>query len=172
MRKTIALFWVSVLGLTSASSGFAAGATQTAPVPSTTKAEGQVPVKAPGSETAGPKAERVSGLYKLAHIEKKPDNEYVLHFEAQAKDGVHDQLVLNSDGLNVKVEEGQVIKLSAEVLTGSAKEHEITQVLLFLPSQDYGLTPVWVLSKSHETHEIRGARWLEMHAPQADYQVM
>jgi hypothetical protein len=117
------------------------------------------------------KAERVSGLYKLARIEKKVDNEYVLHFAAETKDGVHDLLVLNSEGLNVKIEEGQVIKLSAEVLSSSAKEHEITQVLLFMPSQEYGLTPIWMLSRKHETREIRGARWLEMHAPQADYQV-
>lgn len=118
------------------------------------------------------KVERVSGFYKLASIEKKPDNEYVLHFVAETKDGVHDLLVLNSEGMNVKIAEGQVIKLSAEVITSTAKEHEITQVLLFMPSQEYGLTPIWMLSKTHETREIRGARWLEMHAPQADYQVL
>lgn len=118
------------------------------------------------------KVERVSGQYKLERIEKKVDNEYVLHFTAETKDGVHDQLVLNSEGMNVKIAEGQVVKLSAEVIASSAKEHEITQVLLFMPSQEYGLTPIWMLSRTHETHEIRGARWLEMHAPQADYQVL
>jgi len=117
------------------------------------------------------KAERVSGLYKVNAIDKMPDNTYTIHFVAEAKDGVHDLLVLNSEGLNVKIAEGQLVKLSAEVVKGSAKEQEITQVLLFLPSQDYGLTPIWMLSKNHETHEMRGARWLEMHAPQADYQV-
>ncbi len=118
------------------------------------------------------KLERVSGLYKLDRVEKKVDNEYVLHFTAETKDGVHDQLVLNSEGMNVKIAEGQVIKLSAEVIASSAKEHEITQVLIFMPSPEYGLTPVWMLSRTHETREIRGARWLEMHAPQADYQVL
>ncbi len=116
-------------------------------------------------------AERVSGLYKVAAIEKKVENEYLIHFAAEAKDGVHDLLVLSSEGLNVKIQEGQVLKLAAEVIKSHAKEQEITQVLLFMPSQDYGLTPIWMLSKNFETREIRGARWLEMHAPQADYQV-
>ena len=123
-------------------------------------------------EVSKEKVERVSGQYKLDRIEKKVDNEYVLHFTAETKDGVHDQLVLNSEGLNVKIAEGQVVKLSAEVIASSAKEHEITQVLLFMPSHEYGLTPIWMLSRTHETREIRGARWLEMHAPQADYQVL
>jgi hypothetical protein len=116
-------------------------------------------------------AERVSGLYKVSRIETKPGNEVILHFESESKDGVHDLLVLKSDGLNVKIEEGQVLKLSAEVLNTSAKEHEITQVLVFLPSNDYGLSPIWLLSKAHETREIRGARYLEMHAPGSDFQV-
>lgn len=116
-------------------------------------------------------AERVSGLYKLTQIEKNRGNEFILHFEAETKDGVHDLLVLKSEGLNVKIEEGQVLKLSAEVLTSPQKEHEITQVLVFLPSNEYGLSPVWLLSKTHETREIRGARYLEMHAPGSDYQV-
>ncbi len=116
--------------------------------------------------------ERVSGVYKVAKIEKRPGNEYDIQFDAQAKDGVHDTLVLKSDGLNVKLGEGQVIKLSAEVVKSSTKQQEITQVLLFLPSENYGLTPIWMLSKVHETHEMRGARYLEMHAPQADYQVL
>ena len=115
--------------------------------------------------------ERVSGFYRVTHIDKKPGNEYDVQFAAEVKDGVHDILLLKSDGLNVKISEGQVLKLSAEVIKTATKEPEITQVLLFLPSQDYGLTPIWVLSKTHETHEMRGARWLEMHAPQADYQV-
>lgn len=123
----------------------------------------------PKLEEAG--VERVSGLYKLTQIEKRPGNEHILHFEAEAKDGVHDLLVLKSDGLNVKIEEGQVLKLSAEVLKSSQKEHEITQVLVFMPSSDYGLSPVWLLSKSHETREMKGARYLEMHAPGSDYQV-
>ncbi len=123
------------------------------------------------SQTASEGAERVTGLYKVRKIEKNPGNDYVLHFEAENKDGVHDLLVLKSDGLNVKIEEGQVLKLSAEVLKDSKKEQEITQVLVFLPSSEYGLSPVWLLSKAHEIREMRGARYLEMHAPASDYQV-
>ena len=116
-------------------------------------------------------AERVTGLYKVSRIETNPGNEVVMHFESETKDGVHDLLVLKSDGLNVKIEEGQILKLSAEVLQSSQKEHEITQVLVFLPSSEYGLSPVWLLSKAHETREIKGARFLEMHAPGSDFQV-
>ena len=132
------------------------------------------PTSVPRSEAArseGSGVERVSGLYKITQIERKPGDEFNLHFEAETKDGVHDLLVLKSDGLSVKIEEGQILKLSAEVLKSSQKEHEITQVLVFMPSSDYGLSPVWLLSKSHETREIRGARYLEMHAPGSDYQV-
>jgi hypothetical protein len=122
--------------------------------------------------TVGAGTERVSGLYKVGLIETKPGNEVIVHFESEPKDGVHDLLVLKSDGLNVKIEKGQILKLSAEVLQGSQKEHEITQVLVFLPSSEYGLSPVWLLSKTHETREIKGARYLEMHAPGSDFQIL
>lgn len=137
----------------------------------TKKSEPTTVPKTVETTTAEENLERVSGLYKVSRIEKNRGNEYVIHFEAESKDGVHDLLVLKSDGLNVNIEEGQVLKLSAEVLKSSKKEQEITQVLVFLPSNEYGLSPVWLLSKTHETREMRGARYLEMHAPGSDYQV-
>ncbi len=132
------------------------------------------PTSVPKKVESSPSGEglaRVSGLYRLTKMEKNPNQEFVLHFEAEAKDGVHDLLVLKSEGLNVKIKVGQVLKLSAEVLESSEKVHEMTQVLLYLPSSDYGLSPIWLLSKAHETREMRGARYLEMHAPGSDYQV-
>lgn len=138
---------------------------------STNKSEPTIVPKLSQQPSSDNGKERVSGLYKITQIEKNLGNEFVLHFEAETKDGVHDLLVLKSDGLNVKIDEGQVLRLSAEVIKSSLKEHEITQVLVFMPSSEYSLSPVWLLSKSHETHEIRGARYLEMHAPGSDYQV-
>jgi hypothetical protein len=64
-----------------------------------------------------------------------------------------------------------VLRLSAEVLRDKSSELEVTQVLLFLPGE-HGTAPIWLLSSDHPNRDFRGARWLDMHAPQADYTIL
>lgn len=117
------------------------------------------------------KVERIGGLFKITRIEKLGDKDFRIKFESEPKTGKHDKLVLRSDHVHLAMQEGQVLRLSAEVLRDTSSELEVTQVLLFLPS-DHGTAPIWLLSSDHPNRDFRGARWLDMHAPQADYTIL
>jgi hypothetical protein len=117
------------------------------------------------------KVERIGGLFKITSIEKLGNKDFRIKFESETKTGKHDKLVLRSDHVHLAMQEGQVLRLSAEVLRDTSAELEVTQVLLFLPGEQ-GTAPIWLLSSDHPTREFRGARWLDMHAPQADYTIL
>ncbi len=117
------------------------------------------------------KIEKIGGLFRIMSIERLGDQDFRIKFESEVKTGKHDKLVLRSDHVHLAMQEGQVLRLSAEVIRDAGSELEVTQVLLFLPN-DYGTTPIWLLSSQHPTQEFRGARWLDMHAPQADFLIL
>jgi len=117
------------------------------------------------------KVERVGGQFRLVSIERLGEKDFRIKFESEPKTGKHDYLVLRSDHLHLAMQEGQVLRLSAEVIRDRGSELEVTQVLLFLPSGQ-GTVPIWLLSSQHVPQEFRGARWLDMHAPQADYLIL
>jgi hypothetical protein len=127
-----------------------------------------------GQSVADPlaKVERIGGLYKITRIEKLGDKDFRIKFESEPKTGKHDKLVLRSDHVHLAMQEGQVLRLSAEVLRDKSSELEVTQVLLFLPSEHGTTAPIWLLSSDHPSRDFRGARWLDMHAPQADYTIL
>lgn len=113
-----------------------------------------------------PAIRRVGGTYRVASIEKIADQDFRITFENPAGTK-HRTLLLISDHVHIGVKQGQMLRLSAEILRETKEVTEISQVLLFLPGQQ-GATPVWMLSK-HSNLELRGARYLEMHAPSSDY---
>ena len=115
---------------------------------------------------------RVGGQYRIQKIEKLGDEDFRITFQSEAPSGRADTLVLRSDHIHVAVQEGLSLRLTAEVVKDQGPILEVTQVLLFLNHRDYGTTPVWLLSKQHVTRDFRGARWLEMHAPQADFLIL
>lgn len=126
-----------------------------------------------GQSLADPLAqvERIGGLFRIARIEKLGDRDFRIKFESESKTGKNDNLTLRSDHVHLAMQEGQVLRLSAEVLRDTTSELEVTQVLLFLPGE-HGSAPIWLLSSDHPNRDFRGARWLDMHAPQADYTIL
>ncbi len=124
-------------------------------------------------EAENEKLLRIGGTYKVVKLQKRADSEFEIHFESAPPSGRYDRLVLHSDHIHMGLQEGQTLRLSAEVLKSSADELEVTQVLLFLSNPEYGTTPVWMLSSQHASgQELRASRWLDMHAPQADYIIL
>jgi hypothetical protein len=126
-----------------------------------------------GQSVADPlaKVERIGGLFRIARIEKLGDKDFRIKFESESKTGKNDNLTLRSDHIHLAMQEGQVLRLSAEVLRDTTSELEVTQVLLFLPGE-HGSAPIWLLSTDHPSRDFRGARWLDMHAPQADFTIL
>lgn len=115
--------------------------------------------------------ERVSGHYRIAKIEEIDKEHVSIRFEADPKTSRYNTLILKNDQVQLGLKEGQNFRLSAEIIPGEADTHAVTQVLLFMPSSEYGSVPVWLLSSQFGPQDIRGARWIEMHAPQSDYRV-
>jgi hypothetical protein len=113
---------------------------------------------------------RIAGDYRVAEIQPiHQGNSFRITFVHEAGEP-YERLILESDHIHVGIEQGQTIRLAAEVLEEHEKYAEIAQVLLFLPT-DYGQTPVWMLSRKKPSLELRGAPLIEMHAPAADYAI-
>lgn len=112
---------------------------------------------------------RVGGDYRVEDISKVDSRTFrisFVHNEAIR----HQRLVLLSDHVHLGVEVGQILRLSAEIAEEKDGYFEVSQVLLFLPSQ-YGKTPIWMLSATRPRPFLGGVKLLEMHAPAADYAI-
>ncbi len=123
-------------------------------------------------DTSDPQILRIGGEFKIAKIKKLGDEDFEIAFESTVPSGKNDRLSLRTHHLHFGLTEGSRIRLSAEVKKASKDVLEVCQVLLFLPNESYGTTPVWVLSSQYPVVELRGPKWLEMHAPQADFEIM
>lgn len=126
---------------------------------------------AQGLKIETPSVAKIGGVYKVTKIQKKGGDHFVVEFTSTQKTGKFDVLVLESDHLHVAVEEGKELRLSAEVLKEGKKRTEVAQVLVFLP---HGAThvPVWLLSRNAPNRDLRGSRYIEMHAPTSDYLIL
>lgn len=111
---------------------------------------------------------RVGGNFKVNAIDLVDSGTFRVEFTSTKQTGRFDTLILETDHVNFSIKEGQVIRLSAEVISENKDTAEVAQVLLFLPSQQ-GQIPVWLLSKKGSAFDLKGARYLEMHAPVNDY---
>lgn len=111
---------------------------------------------------------RVGGDYKVTKIQKQNDGHFRIDFESKVKSGRYDHLFLVSDHVNISVQEGSMLRLSAEVMEDSKTAAEVSQVLLFIP---YGEThvPVWMMSARAKNQELKSSKYIEMHAPTSDY---
>lgn len=112
---------------------------------------------------------RLGGDFLISSIEKLEDRKFLVRFISEDPQ-FKKPLVLISDHVHVGVQEGEHIRISAEVLKETDESIEVSQVLLFLPNQ-LGFTPVWMLSQNATSHELKGARFLQMHAPSADFAI-
>jgi hypothetical protein len=115
--------------------------------------------------------ERVGGTYEVTDIEQKDDGTFLINFQSVVKGGKFEFLKLESDHVHFSVVEGQKIRLSAEILGTKGNVTEVSQVLLFLPTSQ-GVTPVWMLSRKGQDRDLRGSKYLEMHSPQNDFNIL
>ncbi len=92
-------------------------------------------------------------------------------FEAVHKTGRFDELVLESNHVNVSVKKGDLIRLSAEIAVDRGNRAEVSQVVLF---DDSGKSrpPTWMLSSKHHAGPGPAARYIDMHVPQTDFLVL
>ena len=114
---------------------------------------------------------RVGGNYLVHEISQNPSGTFRIEFRSEQPDGKYGTIILNSDHVHVAVTKGQKLRISAEIGRVTNGVAEATQVLVFIPNIR-GPMPVWLLSSSSKNLHLRGARYLEMHAPLSDYNVL
>ena len=113
---------------------------------------------------------RIAGTYKVVSIHKKGTG-FVVEFESETKTGKYDKLLFESDYIHSGVREGNVMRISADLLQEDNGTAEIAQLVLFYPAQGSHV-PVWMLSKKAVLKRLKGVNYLEMHAPTSDYLVL
>jgi hypothetical protein len=124
-----------------------------------------------GNDQSAGKMERVGGTYLVTAINKIADNAFQIEFKSTVPSGHFDILRLESDHVHMAVKIGQRIRLSAEILAVDGAVAEVSQVLLFLNTQQ-GRVPVWLLSNKAKEGSLRAAEYLEMHVPATDYIIL
>jgi predicted RNA-binding protein with TRAM domain len=115
------------------------------------------------------KVERVGGNFTVAKIQKLPSGGFSVDFKASEGSPKFARLHLESDHINAGLEEGETLRLSADVIGTNGDQAEIGQVVVFMPGR-VGPTPVWMLSKKSPRLDPP-AKLLKMHAPSTDYAI-
>ena len=124
---------------------------------------------APGTtKTKSVLTERVGGDYIVHSIKPIAHSGFLVEFRSATTTGRFDVLKLETSNLHLLLNEGQKLRISAELLHEGEEASEVAQVLVFIPGQT-GETPVWLLSRKSSAISFDGARYLEMHAPESDY---
>ena len=112
---------------------------------------------------------RVGGEFRVKSIQKTKDRGFVITFASTDSKAQVQEIILESTYLHVSVEEGKVLRLSAEVAAQQGRVVTARQILLFLPTAGSYL-PVWLLSRfAPALSDLKGARYIDMHAPQSDF---
>lgn len=112
---------------------------------------------------------RVGGEFKVKSIAKTEDHGFLITFTSTDRKAQVQRITLDSAYLHVSVEEGKVLRLSAEVATRQGSTVAARQILLLLPTPGSYL-PVWLLSRSAPAlSDLKGAKYIDMHAPQSDF---
>ena len=112
---------------------------------------------------------RVGGEFRVKSIEKTQERGFLITFTSTDRKAQVQEITLDSAYLHVSVEEGKVLRLSAEVASQRGSTVAARQILLFLPTPGSYL-PVWLLSRSAPAlSDLKGAKYIDMHAPQSDF---
>lgn len=113
---------------------------------------------------------RVGGDYLVKKITQRPGGGFVIDFAAKVPSGKFDTLRLESDHVHVSVQEGQTLRISAEIAEVRNDVASVSQVLIFVPNVG-GPVPVWLLSSRGSPMDLRGSKYLEMHNPLSDFTI-
>jgi hypothetical protein len=113
--------------------------------------------------------ERIGGNFTVTKVKKLAHGGFSVDFKASEGNPKISRLHLESDHINAGLQEGDTLRLSADVISRKGSTAEIGQVVVFMPGRT-GPTPVWMISKRASKLEPP-AKLIEMHAPSTDYVV-
>lgn len=119
------------------------------------------------AQTENGTVERIGGDFKVARIDKIV-NGFRVHFKSKIEAEIP-EIILISDHIHARVKEGDVIRLSADVVRVEGKVAYASQVLVFLTG-DQGEVPVWMTATGAQL--IIDRDFLKMHSPSNDYFIL
>lgn len=120
----------------------------------------------------------LEGRYKISKIRKSGDS-FKIVFTKNNKDKLLPKSVMIvSQYVHHTLEEGMDLEISFKIENKDKKINrsytkpiELDQVLVYLPNEIGGSTPVWIVSKNKEFMGLHGSRLLKMHSPSSDFSV-
>ena len=114
---------------------------------------------------------KLGGDFIVKSIKRNAYNDYSITFKPDYKSDRVKLLVLNTDHVHGRLEQGSRLRLSAEVVSIKDKIAKVSQIVVYYPSNQ-GTTPVWMISKSRPSNRVFSAgKLIEVHSPQSDYLV-
>ena len=113
---------------------------------------------------------RVTGDFVVRSITKNASGANDVLFHSVTKTGRLDLLRVRNTSVHFGIAEGDTYRISAEVVTERDIVGDVSQVMILFPKQG-SFEPIWLLSQNYNNKRLRGAKYLEMHAPSSDYQV-
>lgn len=117
---------------------------------------------------------RVKGLYKIAKITKFSERDFLTVFayagEVSASDDRPQDILLRTNHMHLALQEGETFEIAAEVAKKSKQGILAAQVMVNIETPT-SKVPVWLLSSQYGTNDLRGARYIDMHAPVSDFMV-
>lgn len=113
---------------------------------------------------------RVTGDFVVKAIAKNASGADDVVFQSVTQTGRLDLLRVKNTAVHFGITEGDTYRISAEVITERDTLGDVSQVMILLPKQG-SYEPIWLLSQDYNNKRLRGAKYLEMHAPSSDYQV-
>lgn len=117
---------------------------------------------------------KVGGEFVVSDIKRMNSGVFEVTFTSDVVTVKPSILKLHSDHVHVRLEKGMKLRISAEIAEVKGDIAHLKQVLLFMPQSvnESHTLPIWMLSKVYPSKNLKGARYIEMHAPTADFQVM
>lgn len=116
-----------------------------------------------------PSPAKIRGSYAISSIEQKGPSEYLVRFVPE-KPSDGPILSLKTSNLHSRLKAGVSLDLVADLVKSTGGEAEASQVMVMFKVAG-ARVPVWLISKDYGPRNLRGDRYLDMHAPTTDFLV-
>ena len=119
----------------------------------------------------------LEGRYKISKIRKSGDFFRIVFTKINNDRLLPKSVMIESQYVHHALEEGMNLEVSFRIEKDKrnkfsySKPIELDQILVYLPNDLGGSTPVWMVSKNKEFMGLNGSKFLKMHSPSSDFSI-
>lgn len=114
---------------------------------------------------------RVAGDFIVSSLQPSYQGGFSVTFRSELPTSRFNTLKLSTDHVHASIQVGQKIRLSAEVSEDEGQKAEVSQVVIFVPTE-MGSASVWLMSNRNFPVDLQPVSFLKMHSPQTDFLIM